>query len=311
MAQDEPAPDFPDPRDERTRTVLDRWRRDPPLASFLPLKFPAGSVLQVVSTACASCGDCLDGEVLRGRCTRPRPDVAAFEGVGACRACALLTPVLFRVRGIGGGLRIEWPDPEQGWVKADLTGPTGLLNRGWRKIRQAVGATRPPATAGLRQALAAARRPCFIPGMGGDAPDPIAEGILATEWVEALDAHLAIRGVRGLRPLSGGASSVVLATGDGSLVVRLGIGACHPRPDIPEVLQALDCGELGPLRWEVLPMADTADLGEADVAAMAAALEANGFSFSDPGTDNLGRFEGRTVVLDPGAVTRLTPAPRI
>lgn len=52
----------------------------------------------------------------------------------------------------------------------------------------------------------------------------------------------------------------------------------------------------------MLPRVCTESVTASDIAVMSAALEARGLRFCDPGIDNLGRLDGRLVVLDPGAV---------
>jgi hypothetical protein len=136
------------------------------------------------------------------------------------------------------------------------------------------------------------------------ADDPVAQDILSVpDAVRVLEGVFTTAGLCNLRPLSGGVSSVVLDAG--SKVVRLGMGKIPLRPKIPEVLQAEQSGAVEGIRYEVLPKADTENISEADVAAMSAALLHRGYKFSDPGADNIGRHEGRLVVLDSGAVEPL------
>jgi hypothetical protein len=138
----------------------------------------------------------------------------------------------------------------------------------------------------------------------GPEPDPVAMEILATGHVPALELALAALGIRQVRPLGAGVSSIVLSAEH--RVVRLGLGPAKPRPPIPEVLQADTVGVIGRIGYEILPRADLSGITSQDVATMAESLARRGYRFSDPGTDNLGRIEGRTVVLDSGAIQYLT-----
>lgn len=160
----------------------------------------------------------------------------------------------------------------------------------------------------LRSALSSATRTSRIPGMVGDVvPDPIAQDLLRRQGsLRQIAARLAELGINGLRPLAGGASSVVLDAGE--RVVRLGFGDVVSRPNIPEVLQADATGAVGGVRYEVLPKVDTAGIGDTDVATMDKALRARGYAFSDPGSDNLGRLNGNLVVTDPGSITKSATA---
>lgn len=165
---------------------------------------------------------------------------------------------------------------------------------------------RPAADVGLVEALRAATRESRLVG---PVPDPIAQDVLRARNLDALERELAASGVRGLKPLSGGASSVVLDAGEN--VVRIGYGEDIPRPDIPEVLQASQHGAVGGLRYEVLPKVDTASITPEDVATLTAQLAARGYQWGEAGSDNAGRHNGRLVVTDPGGVNpaRASDAP--
>lgn len=153
---------------------------------------------------------------------------------------------------------------------------------------------------GLRAALMGAERATSF----GAQPDPIAQDILRVGDSSKLDRELAKHGITNLRPLSAGASSIVLDAG--SRVVRLGLGDVKERPNLPEVLQVEASGKVGNVRYEIMPKAETSNISEGDVLQMSSALSRQGFRFADPGTDNLGRIGGRLVVLDPGAVAKST-----
>lgn len=160
----------------------------------------------------------------------------------------------------------------------------------------------PPVDSGAREALTASSRNVRVGESRMIEPDPIAQDVLRSKDFLELEKTLAQAGLRDLKPLAGGASSVVLDAGES--VVRLGVGELAPRAPIGEMLQPTTSGKVGNLRYEILPKAETTSITDADVKAMHAALEKQGYEFSDPGTDNLGRFQGKSVVIDPGAVRR-------
>ena len=137
----------------------------------------------------------------------------------------------------------------------------------------------------------------------GPQPDPVARDILATGHVPALELELAALGISQVQHLGSGVSSIVFSADN--RVVRLGRGSAKPRPPIPEVLQADTVGVVGRIGYEILPKADLSGITSQDVAKIANDLAGRGYRFSDPGTDKLGRFKGRIVVLDSGAIEYL------
>lgn len=136
----------------------------------------------------------------------------------------------------------------------------------------------------------------------GETDDVVAQGILAMPRMKAgiAKAEEAARrhGADQFQPMSGGASSVVIDAGP--VVVRIMDQDVVKRIDSPNILQPLESG----VNWEVLPKADTANITEKEVAEMKATLAAEGLDFHDPGTDQLGRVNGKMMVLDPGSVRK-------
>lgn len=165
-----------------------------------------------------------------------------------------------------------------------------------------------PDAAALQVFLAGMTRPSRIRGMEGTpVPDPVAKDLLAYCDLQALWVQLSRLGVKDLAHLGAGASSVVLDVGDG-LAVRLGLGAPLDMPRIEGVIQPLARGTAGTARFELMPLADTDGVTEADLQLLAEMLDAQGYRFSDAGLDNIGRVDGQLVVIDPGAVERARPA---
>ena len=156
-----------------------------------------------------------------------------------------------------------------------------------------------PFTDSLIRALKASERTT----RWGVQPDPIAQDVLRSRSLGKLGQKIATLGLPPVRPLSGGASSVVLDAGE--QVVRIGIGPLVDRPRIPEMLQVRAAGTVGGLHYEVLPKANTRDITQADVDLMSNQLSERGYAWGDAAKDNLGRHEGRLVVIDPGGLTPL------
>ncbi len=158
----------------------------------------------------------------------------------------------------------------------------------------------------LRDVLSGLTRPCWIKGMEGqDEPDPVAQNLLRPIWsadLDALGARLIDLGIDRLAPLGAGASSVVLDAADGR-VVRLGLGDLVDIPPIAGVVQPLARGRVGVLRFEIMPLAQTDGMTEADVLAVSQTLLRHGWAFTDRGVDNVGLLGGQVVVIDPGAIS--------
>ncbi len=82
----------------------------------------------------------------------------------------------------------------------------------------------------------------------------------------------------------------------------------EPRhPDCPLLLQPTKTTQYGSILVEELPYADTSNITDADLDAMAKALERIKWRLIDPDKQNLGRLlDGTLVVIDPGAIARIS-----
>ena len=136
----------------------------------------------------------------------------------------------------------------------------------------------------------------------GEQEDPIAKALVGSKSFDAVLDLAAKDGVsKVIGVLGAGASSIILDTDKGAL--RLGNGRLAAPTKSAHVIRPLKQGQAGDVRYELMPKADTSNITEADVETIKAALGKDGLSFSDPGVDNLGRVNGKLVVLDPGSVT--------
>jgi hypothetical protein len=93
----------------------------------------------------------------------------------------------------------------------------------------------------------------------------------------------------------------------GDKVVRVGVGEVYPRPDLAEVLQADKAGQVGHLRYDVLPNADVHGITADEVRFLQVQLAQRGYHWSDAAPDNAGRVAGRLVVTDPGGLAKVGP----
>lgn len=156
----------------------------------------------------------------------------------------------------------------------------------------------------LRSTLQAAARETRF----GAVQDPIAQSVVTSASFDKLAEQLPSMGVSAVSGVLGaGASSVVLDTPEGAL--RIGFGSDEALPKSSSVIAPIQSGEVGGLRYQLMPKADTSNITDADVQSVSKALAIDGLTLTDPGTDNIGRVEGKLVVIDPGAVEVAKPAP--
>lgn len=150
--------------------------------------------------------------------------------------------------------------------------------------------------------LRLATRLSTIKGMEGEPiPDPIAQDVLRAPGIDSLDCAIKELGIAVVGVIGAGASSIVLDAGD--VVLRLGCGPSTAVPLADGVLQPINRGEIGSIRFEIMPKADISGITEEDLDELDRQLESQGLLFSDRGVDNVGRVNGQLVVIDPGAVT--------
>ncbi len=158
----------------------------------------------------------------------------------------------------------------------------------------------------LRSTLQAATRETRF----GAVQDPIAQSVVTSASFDKLAEQLPSIGVSAVSGVLGaGASSVVLDTPEGAL--RIGFGSDVALPKSSSVIAPIQSGEVGGLRYQLMPKADTTNITDADVQSVAKALAVDGLKLTDAGTDNIGRVDGKLVVIDPGAVEVAKAAPGV
>lgn len=192
-----------------------------------------------------------------------------------------------------GGLRTAFP--RRGGPKAGGAAAAG----------EAAAGGEAAAAPFLKQALQAAKRDVTIGGEAMTVPEPHAVTILneAPEVLTQLEDLLRGAGVKNLQPLGAGFSAVVFDAGDGRVVRLVPAAAEGKRLDLPEILQATHEGNAGNVHYEVLPKVDTTGITPKDVDDMRSALAQKGYSFNDPGADQLGKLpNGKLVIVDRDAV---------
>lgn len=113
---------------EAFEKALQEWEHSAPVHTSLPVHFQNGAVFSSFVGECKGCGHPIEDELLRGRVTRPIPELAALDAYGACKSCRLITPFMCRVRSTPEGLQMEWIHERHGWVTALMNRP-GVLGR--------------------------------------------------------------------------------------------------------------------------------------------------------------------------------------
>jgi hypothetical protein len=135
--------------------------------------------------------------------------------------------------------------------------------------------------------------------------DPIAEDVLKFSRIDELLKELEKKGVKKFKSVLGsGTGNIVVETDIGG--VRIGFGDLAKTINSQNVIPVIAQGSVGTLRYQIVPIADTKGITEEDVETIKLKLKAEGLEFSDPGTDNLGRINGKLVVIDLGAVSKQT-----
>jgi hypothetical protein len=139
----------------------------------------------------------------------------------------------------------------------------------------------------------------------GTQPDPVAQDLLTSGKLPDLMTEVVKTGITQINGVrSADAGSIVLNTDQGDL--RLGRENSAETINSPNVIQPIASATVQGLRFQLMPKADTANITEADVQSVSDQLAQEGLMLSDPGTDNIGRVNGRLVVIDPGAVQRMS-----
>lgn len=134
-------------------------------------------------------------------------------------------------------------------------------------------------------------------------PDPIAASLLQSEYLIALEEELYDKGLRKLTLLENGAgdTSLVLDAGE-DLVLRLGLGEIIFRPSLEEVLQPIYWGNVGNLRYEILPKVEVTNINESDMTTLVKSLTEKGYDWHGANLDNIGIYHSSPIITDPRGI---------
>ena len=106
------------PVTDRQRQMMDM----PTIASQMPVVFGGNSRWDEFEGYCAECGQSIRMGWLRGRVSRPVPQVAVIEAIGVCEQCLLATEFHYRlhddmrITGVRNGKWVTWKH-EPSWVE--------------------------------------------------------------------------------------------------------------------------------------------------------------------------------------------------
>lgn len=84
----------------------------------------------------------------------------------------------------------------------------------------------------------------------------------------------------------------------GDTIVKLGFGARKDRVPLDVVIPVLDSGSIGFLQYVIQPRADTDNVTNEDLSFIVKALDDKGFHWGDAGLDNIGKYEGKILIID-------------
>lgn len=133
--------------------------------------------------------------------------------------------------------------------------------------------------------------------------DPIAQDILKSPYFTRLEQSINSLNLPPLSPLGFGTFHLVLSAGNN--IIRLGLGTIQERPDISEVLQPTIQEQIGTLKYEIMPKADTLTVNEQHLEDITNSLREQGYAWGDAGLDNIGLIEGKPVIIDSDGIRQL------
>jgi hypothetical protein len=134
----------------------------------------------------------------------------------------------------------------------------------------------------------------------GNYPDPVAQDILKSSSFSLLEQEIDSLGLPDFIPLAGGTFHMVLQCEEH--VLRIDFGKLFNIPNIPQILQPIIQNEVGNLKYQLLPMADTKSVTEEHLATIM--LELKDYRWHDSGVDNIGIYRGKPVIIDAENITK-------
>lgn len=132
--------------------------------------------------------------------------------------------------------------------------------------------------------------------------DPIAQDILKSPDLQQLEESLKEL-LPILKPLSYGTFHLVLCADEN--IVRLGLGTLQDRPNITEILQPIKQEQIGTLKYEIMPKADTKNVNKKHLDFILDQLEDKDYYWGDAGLDNIGLIDNKPVIIDSEGVINL------
>ena len=140
-------------------------------------------------------------------------------------------------------------------------------------------------------------------------PDPVATAIaIRPAAVTAIDVALSRHGITSLTPIDGDGETITMADATGR-VVRLGLAGAVAeveRPNLAEMLMPETKGVINGVRFEITPKAETGRVTPADIAAVKASVESQGFTWNNVTSGQLGHVGRRLVILDPDGIRKMS-----
>lgn len=144
---------------------------------------------------------------------------------------------------------------------------------------------------------------CMRKTSWGLVEDPLAQDILNSPYLKDLEKSLDNLKLPYLEPLSAGVFHLVLSAGNN--VVKIGFGQLQDILNIPEILQPIIRQQIGSLRYEIMPKANTVNVTQEDLDNIVSNLNEKGYHWGDSGIDNIGLINGKPFIIDADGIQKI------
>lgn len=101
-------------QNEPVEKLLFKLRSEASIASQVPVELINGFKVTSIAITCPDCHRVTNPDHVKGVTNFPSPSVFTIDAAGYCCNCAVLYPVLLRIRAVGKGAQLEYYT-KSGW----------------------------------------------------------------------------------------------------------------------------------------------------------------------------------------------------